>query len=64
MQEVFDVSDYDRALLGVEQGHFISHNIDGHFFIMLGQQHGVDRAYEAGAGDGNFHVYSTLTLTL
>ncbi len=64
LQEVFDVGVFDGALLGVEHCHFTGHDVNGHHFIMLGQQHGVAQAYVAGACDGDFHAYSTLTLTV
>jgi hypothetical protein len=43
-------------LPSVEHGHFFGDDVDGDYFVVLGQQHGITQAYVAGTGYCDFHV--------
>jgi hypothetical protein len=54
-QVVLDFAVDDGRNLAIEHLHLLGDDVEGHHFIVLGQQDGVGETDVAGAGDGNLH---------
>ena len=54
-QVVLQLGVFNGAALAVEHGHLLGDDVNGHHFVVLGQQNGVGQADVAGAGYGDFH---------
>ena len=60
-QKIFNLCIHYWGLFAIEHRHFLWDDVQGHHFVMLGQQHGIRQAHIASASNSNLHIDSNIT---